>query len=309
MTAVPIRHRTSRWQTRKLLVDGTRLRVAEAGSGPPLLMLMGIGGNVEMWGPIADQLPHRRLIAFDAPGTGESSLGRIRRMHGLADLAAAVLDAFEVAEADVLGYSFGGALAQELAHRHPSRVRRAILGATTFGFGGLPARPSVYIHMIQPARYHSPRYLDWVAPQIYGGKARAAGSRSGAGILADARLARPPSTVGYLSQLAALYGWTSLPWLHTLQMPILVLAGDDDPIIPLVNARILACRAANARLHVVHGGGHLFLLDDEPGVIEAIDAFLDRADDEAPASADDYPDSRTAAIRAGGGGRVRRPER
>jgi poly(3-hydroxyalkanoate) depolymerase len=235
---------------------------------------MGIGGNLEMWGPLLERIRGRRLIAFDAPGTGESSMGRIRRMRGLADLAPAVLDAFEVGNADVLGYSFGGALAQEIARRHPERVRRVILGATTFGFGGLPARPSVYIHMIQPARYHSPRYLDWVAPRIYGGQARVSASKSGAGILAEARLARPPTTIGYLSQLAALYGWTSLPWLHTLQMPILVLAGDDDPIVPLANARILAWRCPHAKLHVVRGGGHLFLLDEHPGVIQTIDEFL-----------------------------------
>lgn len=82
------------------------------------------------------------------------------------------------------GYSFGGALAQEMARRHAERVRPVILGATTFGLGGLPARPSVYVHMIQPARYHSPRYLDWVAPRIYGGQARVSAPKSGAGILA-----------------------------------------------------------------------------------------------------------------------------
>jgi poly(3-hydroxyalkanoate) depolymerase len=272
-----MRRTPSRWRTRSVIVDGTRLRVAEAGDDrthPPLLLLMGIGGNLEMWAPVAERMGDRRLIAFDAPGTGESTIGRIRRMRGLADLAAGVLDTFAITDADVLGYSFGGALAQELARRHPDRVRRLVLGATTFGFGGLPARPSVYVHMIQPARYHSPRYLDWVAPHIYGGKARVSGSKSGAGILAEARLARPPSTIGYLSQLAALYGWTSLPWLHTLRMPMLVLAGDDDPIIPLLNARILACASHNARLHIVPGGGHLFLLDEHPGVIEAIAEFL-----------------------------------
>jgi poly(3-hydroxyalkanoate) depolymerase len=262
-----------------MIVDGTRLRVAQAGDDPthpPLLLLMGIGGNIEMWGPIAQRIRGRRLIAFDAPGTGESSIGRIRRMAGLADLAAAVLDTFAVSNADVLGYSFGGALAQEMARRHPERVRRLILGVTTFGFGGLPARPSVYVHMVQPARYHSSRYLEWVAPRIYGGRAgrHVPASKSGAGILAEARLARPPSTIGYLSQLAALYGWTSLPWLHTLEMPVLVMAGDDDPIIPLLNARILACRIPGARLQIVRGGGHLFLLDEHPGVIQTIDEFL-----------------------------------
>ena len=274
MSAAPTRPAGSRWRERTLVIDGTRLRVAEAGSGTPLLLLMGIGGNIEMWGPLTERIRSRRLIAFDAPGTGESSLGRWRRMRGLAQLTEGILDALEIEQTDVMGYSFGGALAQELAHRHPDRLRRVILGATTFGWGGVPARPSVYVHMIQPMRYHRSDYLDWVAPHIYGGRARARGSKSGAGILAGARLAKPPSTLGYVSQLSALYGWTSLPWLHTLRMPVLVMAGDDDPIIPLVNNRILACRVPNAQLHVVRGGGHLFLLDEDPGVIEAIDGFL-----------------------------------
>ena len=66
---------------------------------------------------------------------------------------------------------------------------------------------------------------------------------------------------GYLGQLYAVSGWSSLPWLHTLRQPTLVLAGDDDPIIPLVNARMMAWRIPDARLHVVQGGGHLFFLE------------------------------------------------
>jgi poly(3-hydroxyoctanoate) depolymerase len=262
----------SSWHTQWVTIDGTRLRVATTGDGPPLLLLMGIGGNLEMWGPLAEQLPGRRLIAFDAPGTGESSIGRLRRMTGLADLTAQLLDALGLGTVDVLGYSFGGALAQQLAHRHPDRVGRLILGATMCGLGGIPARPDVYWHMAHPLRYRSQRYLRWVAPQIYGGRARRPGT-AGAQSMA-ARLAHPPSTLGYLSQLAAMSGWSSLPWLSALRMPVLVLAGDDDPIIPLINARILAWRIPDAQLHIVPDGGHLFLLDQSEDVIGVIESFL-----------------------------------
>jgi pimeloyl-ACP methyl ester carboxylesterase len=83
-----------------------------------------------------------------------------------------------------------------------------------------------------------------------------------------------PSTWGYLGQLFAIGGWTSLPWLHRLRQPTLVLAGDDDPIVPLLNGRILARRIPDARLHVVDGGGHLFLLEQPARIAAAVAGFL-----------------------------------
>ena len=238
---------------------------------------MGIGGNLDMWRPLGRELPGRRLIAFDAPGTGHSSIGRVRRMPGLADLTAQLLDELGYETVDALGYSFGGALAQELAHRHPERVRRLILGATMCGVGGIPGRPDVLFHLSHPLRYRSQTYLRWVSPRIYGGQAR----RNTEGEHFSARLGNPPSFPGYLSQLYAISWWTSLPWLHRLSMPVLILAGDDDPIIPLVNARILAARIPDSELLVVPGGGHLFLIDQSADVIGPIEAFLadDQSDD------------------------------
>ncbi len=275
MTTVMTATADPTWETGWVSVSGTRLRVAQCGHGPPLLLLMGIGGNLNMWRPFASLLAGRRLIAFDAPGTGGSQIGRPRRMPGLADLTAHLLDELGYTTVDVLGYSFGGALAQELAHRHPLRVRRLVLGATMCGLGGIPARPDVYWHMAHPLRYHSERYLRWVSPRIYGGGSRAVPA-GGEDRMRD-RLGAPPGWLGYLSQLTAVSGWSSLPWLHRLQAPTLVLAGDDDPLIPLLNARLLRRRIPNARLHVVHGGGHLFLLDQPEDVLDEIEAFLSEA--------------------------------
>ncbi|MGI8864911.1 MAG: alpha/beta fold hydrolase [Solirubrobacteraceae bacterium] len=261
-----------RWETELVHLSGTRLRVGRRGSGPPLLLLMGIGGNLEMWGSFASRMTGHRLIAFDAPGTGGSGIGRPRRMAALADLTSELLDELGYLTVDVLGYSFGGALAQELAHRHPDRVRRLVLGATMCGIGGIPARPPVYWHMAHPLRYHSERYLRWVSPRVYGGRARALAA--GGEDQLRARLHAPPGMLGYLSQLATIWGWSSLPWLHRLQMPTLVLAGDDDPLIPLANARLLAWRIPHARLHVIRGGGHLFLLDQPEDVMGEVRGFL-----------------------------------
>jgi pimeloyl-ACP methyl ester carboxylesterase len=92
---------------------------------------------------------------------------------------------------------------------------------------------------------------------------------------AGARLARPPDVLGYAYQLYAAAGWTSLPWLHRVRQPTLIVAGDDDPAVPLLNARLLAARLPDARVHVVKGGGHLFLLDEPHSAVGEIGAFLD----------------------------------
>jgi pimeloyl-ACP methyl ester carboxylesterase len=98
---------------------------------------------------------------------------------------------------------------------------------------------------------------------------------------AGARLGRPPNLVGYAYQLYAAAGWSSLPWLPRLPQPTLVVAGDDDPSVPLRNAELLADRIPDARLHVIGGAGHLFLLDEPEPAAAPIHAFLDEPDGSA----------------------------
>jgi poly(3-hydroxyoctanoate) depolymerase len=254
-------------------VDGLRLRVGRAGAGPPLLLITGIGASIDMWQPLVDRLPGRDVIAFDAPGTGESQRPRRPlRMRELAGVARGLLDALGIERADVLGYSWGGALAQELAHRAPGRVRSLILCATAPGLGGVPPRPLAALALATPARYYHPRLLALSVPYIAGG--RTARDPSVLRSQAGARLRRPPDLLGYAYQLCAAAGWTSLPWLHRLQMPALVLAGDDDPSVPMRNARLLAARLPDATLHVIPGGGHLFLLDQPDDAVPVIQRFL-----------------------------------
>jgi poly(3-hydroxyalkanoate) depolymerase len=243
-------------------VDGVRLRVSVRGTGQPLLLLMGLGGNLEMWAPFEDALDGRRVrtIAVDAPGTGGSSRYRLpRRMCGLARTMQGLLDELGEEQVDVLGVSFGGVLAQQLAHQAPDRVRRLVLAATGAGLGGVPGSPRVLLALATPRRYHQPDYFRRIAGTVYGGAARQDPDAMLHGSLA--RFANAPSTRGYLAQLYAIAGWSSLPWLWRLSQPTLVIAGDDDPIVPLVNGRMLHRLIPDARLHVVEGGGHLFLLE------------------------------------------------
>jgi pimeloyl-ACP methyl ester carboxylesterase len=89
-----------------------------------------------------------------------------------------------------------------------------------------------------------------------------------------ARFASPPSLAGYHLQMLAISGWTSVPWLHTIRAPTLVLAGDDDPLIPVFNSRLLCWLIPDCRVHIVRGGGHLFMIDQTVDAIGPLQEFL-----------------------------------
>ncbi len=134
----------------------------------------------------------------------------------------------------------------------------------------MPGRPEALAALWTPWRYYSASYFDLVAPTTFGGRARD-GVESAQ---REVRLGRPPSMIGYGQQLLALAGWSSLPWLHQIAAPTLVICGDDDPIVPVVNGRVLARRIPRAGLAVVRGAGHLMLLDSAPDVVPLIQEFL-----------------------------------
>jgi pimeloyl-ACP methyl ester carboxylesterase len=254
-------------------VGAVPLRVVRAGEGPPLLLVNGLGASAEMWRPLVAALPDRELVALDLPGTGQS--GRPRwpmRMPELARTVTVVLDRLGLERVDVLGYSLGGVVAQELARRSPERLRRLVLAATTPGVPSWPPNPLVAMLMLTPARYYDRRLAEAIVPVIAGGRTARDRRVLQAGL--GERLADPPTPVGYLHQLVSVWGWSGHAHLPRLRVPTLVVHGEDDPLVPLVNARYMARVIPGARLHVVERGGHLILFDEPARVAPAIDAFL-----------------------------------
>ena len=252
-------------------IDGQQIRYTDQGRGSRVLLLFnGIGASLELLQPFIDCVPGTRVVAYDVPGAGGSpptSCPWRPRRH--AAMAAALLDRLELGQVAVLGISWGGMLAQQFARQYPRRCTHLVLAATTPGQLMVPGKPSVLLRMASPLRYLSRDYMRSIAGKIYGGTLR----HDPAGAAEHARRMQPPSTLGYYYQLLALLGWSSLPWLHTLRQPTLILAGDDDPIVPLVNARILAARIPGARLQVV-ACGHLFLLTLADRIGPDIEQFL-----------------------------------
>jgi poly(3-hydroxyoctanoate) depolymerase len=250
------------------------IRVARTGEGEPLLLINGLGANLEMWQPLVRELsPARELIAFDLPGTGRSARPRWPlRMPQLAGLVTELLDELGHEQLDVLGYSLGGIVAQELAHRAPERIRRLVLCATTPGLPSMPPDPIVTTLMLTPARYWNRQLAELILPIIAGGRTARDPVVLRAGL--EKRLVQPPSALGYLYQLYALSGWSSHPWIRTVRHPALVLHGDRDPVVPLANGRYLADSLPSGRLEIVKDAGHLFLLDEPASAVPALTSFL-----------------------------------
>jgi poly(3-hydroxyalkanoate) depolymerase len=237
---------------------------------PPLLFLNGIGANIELALPFIDALSEPTVVIFDVPGVGGSPTPPSPyRPSGIARLAAALLDHLKFAEADVLGVSWGGAIAQQFAFQHPSRCRRLILAATSPGAIMFPAHPSVIVKMATPRRYLDKSHAQRVAGDIYGGA-----FRNDPELVANTfRHIRFSSRGGYYLQLAAAFGWTSLPWLPFLRQPTLVMAGADDPLVPALNARALQWLIRDARLEILDCG-HLFLVTRAAESARLVESFL-----------------------------------
>jgi len=237
---------------------------------PPLLLFNGIGANWQLAKPLLHALTNTAAITFDVPGIGGSPLPSLPyRPSTLARLAAGVIAQLGHRQVDVAGVSWGGGVAQQFAHQHGDTCRKLVLAATSPGAIMVPGRPSVVWKLATPRRYVDHNYMRSIAAEVYGGPFRSDPEL----IATHAQAMFGVTRLGYLLQLLAMTGWTSLPWFWSLRQPTLVLMGRDDPLVPPVNGRILARLIPNARLQMIDDG-HLFMVTRPIETAMAIEAFL-----------------------------------
>jgi poly(3-hydroxyalkanoate) depolymerase len=242
----------------------------------PLLLINGIGASLELLEPFVEALdPAIDVVRFDVPGVGGSPMpAGPYRFTGLCRLIGRLLTTLGYDRADVLGISWGGGVAQHFAFAQRSRCRRLVLVSTGTGALMVPARPAVLAKMVTPRRYLDRGYLTRIAGELYGGSARTDPEVVAAAMNAHNRVG---SARGYLYQLAAGAGWTSVPFLPLVRQPTLIVSGDDDPIIPLANARLMHRLIPGSRLHVFRGG-HLGLVTEAPQLAPVVSEFLTAPD-------------------------------
>ena len=260
-------------KTRFVTIEGQKLHVGIRPAqtpGTPLLIFNGIGANLELVEPLMHELPDIETIIFDIPGTGGSPApkGPYRFMH-MAELASLLLEKLGYRKAHIMGVSWGGALAQEFAINHPDHTDKLILAATSSGMPLIPSDPVALMRLATPVRYTRPDYFRENVGALYGGDFRAGTPKTAEHL---ARM-RSPKKIGYMYQQLATIAWTSLPWLHKIKSPTLILSGDDDPLVHTLNGDILRWFIPNAR-HKVLNCGHLFVVTRPKQVAELIEDFL-----------------------------------
>jgi 3-oxoadipate enol-lactonase len=240
--------------------QGTKIYWNEQGTGPPVLLIMGLSFTHDMWFRVLPILSKtHRAIYFDNRGMGRSDCPRgPYPMKRMAQDAAAVLDAAGVSAAHIIGASMGGMIAQELALRHPQRVLSLILGCTSYG--GLLAR--------WPRLSHAPRDLPLAAdarlqrelalvPLLY------SASTPLDLIEEDLRIRSQCnwSNRGFWGQFTGILLWNSYRRLPRIKAPTLVVHGADDRLVPPVNGRVVARRIPGARFELIPNAGHILVTD------------------------------------------------
>ncbi len=254
------------------------LHWGEQGDGEPLLLIMGLGGSSRAWYRLLPHVADRaRVITFDNRGTGQSD--RIRGSLGLDDMvgdALAVLDAAGVESAHVVGVSMGGMIAQHLALDHRERVSSLLLGCTTPNSrAGVPPwrlLAASGIRGVAPARA-----FDLIVPALYARRTRREHPER---IREDFAMRARESTPGatFLAQLRAVGAHDTRSRLHELAgLPVTILHGDEDGLIPPARGRELARLIPGAHHAWIPDAGHIFMTDNEDATAQAVHEHLARA--------------------------------
>lgn len=259
---------------RLIPVLGQQIRVnVRSGTGVPLVLCNGIGASLEVLDPVVEHLdPDTTVVRFDAPGSGGSPDSPLP--YGFPYLAAVLRQLLNKLDlntraVDVLGLSWGGALAQQFAFQNPRYCRRLILVSTGNGAIMVPGKAGVLAKLLTPRRFLDHQYAASIAGDLYGGTVRT--DPSVVKQLFDRQL-MSGSRVGYLHQLLAGSVWTSIFALPLVRQRTMVVAGLDDPVVPLSNARILHRLLPNSTLHL-HSGGHVDLITNAAELAPVVEMF------------------------------------
>jgi 3-oxoadipate enol-lactonase len=267
--------------------NGARLYYEVYGEGEPLLLIPGSFHNHVSW---VDEVPvfapEFKLIVFDPRGTGESSFpeGVDVTMAVMADDAAALLDALGVDAAHVLGWSMGGMVAQEMALRHPEKVRSLILGGTAPGGPhSVPAEDwaTAAINASMTQGVTAPNFLEVLFSPAYLAEHRSEAIEYWARVSGGPPMA--PQAIA--AQVVAIARHDTYDRLPSITAPTLVIDGADDPVEPAGNSRILAERIPGAELVLVEGARHLPGTEKPAQVHAAVLDFLHRHAGQVPAPA------------------------
>lgn len=261
-------------------VGKTRIAWYERGQGAPLVMLIGTGSTMAEWDPALLRLLARdhRLVLFDYPGVGTSGPWRGGSFDSLANTTAGLMNAIHLPEADVLGWSMGGFVAQRLAIDHPARVSHLILAGTNPGGSHtvLGTRRAQAIDS-EP----DPSEAD-ILRELYPPNRQAEGRRFLRRLELASQSGEIPDDFHVSAATTNRQVAAEDPWLRsnrnyrelaTIAAPTLATAGAQDPVVPPINLRRIAERIPGAGLKVFPGA-HAFLFQARRPFTRTVNRFL-----------------------------------
>jgi 3-oxoadipate enol-lactonase len=255
------------------------LEYYDEGSGPPLVMIMGLGGQASSWGEsLLERLQkHFRTIRFSNRGTGASDKPSggytIRQM---ADDATALMETIGLEQAHVFGISMGGMIAQELVLNHPERVQGLVLGCTTCGPAHsvpVPAQTLAQFGQIMQLPMEERIEHFWGITVIPEFKEERADFLNR---IIELGMANPTPMETFGLQFGAIQAMDTYDRLPQIESPTLIMHGDQDILVPVENAEILHQRIPGSRVRIVQRTGHCFFWENPDDVVEELVEFLSK---------------------------------
>ena len=242
-------------------IGGRRIAYREAGSGPPIVFLHGLGGNSASWEPqFAAFSNSHRVVAWDMPGFGDSDLPATATAttRDYSNLARRFMDAIGIARASAVATSYGTVILADLAQSNPGLIGAMVFACGVTGMGHLDAQERARLRAVRRAEIESmgQRKFAEMRNSTYVAKGMPA-----ALVARVVELAGSAQPEGYLQAYGAMTGVQYFSSLTGIDVPALVIAGANDPIAPARDCERVAQALARAEFHCIQNSGHYVNLE------------------------------------------------
>lgn len=267
-----------------VVLDGRQLAYRDAGSGPTLLFLHGLGGNSASWQPQFDVFsPSHRVVAWDMPGFGGSDLlaAPSPTTRDFSGLARRFMDALDIAHAVGVGTSYGTVILADLAQSNRGRIGAMVFACGVTGLAHLEPQERARLRSVRRAELKSMGQRTFAETRNSTYVAKGAPEALVQRVIELAGSAQPE---GYLAAYGALTESNIFPSLAAIDVPALVIAGANDPIAPARDCERVARALPRAEYHCIENSGHYINLEQTDTFNRLLADFLGRVEANAPRS-------------------------